>query len=674
MANIIEINLPVNVFNFETVNNLKKSNVVNGKVVYEINDCIEYLNKYFYQVEGDFYFYDVSENKFKFYDLKNICKRFFNKFDKDIKEAIAIKNIIEYQLINNNFKPRLYIENNIRYINVSEFYRLKNLVKPYSEFSDEIKNKVKLLLDYIYKVLADDNDDIYNYLLCWYSNLFKGKKNDSVLYLRSPEGAGKSTLPDYIIKYILGDGLATKCGTEPLKTPYNAILKGAILVVFEELPTFSRSEWIGVSSKLKDMVTSETMIINEKYEKSFKCANTNNYIVLSNHQAIQHSEGRRYFILDINTEYMNDHEYYGKLRDETFNDEVAKAFFNYILEIDTTKFYSQKMPLTENKKRAIEKALICEYKFIRDEYILKKKGLCGIKRTLLYEEFKTYCISNKLNYENRSSVFYEKLAEVNIKSIKNSIEIYKVDYETLLKIANNNKWLAGLEYNDNNNDNNDKVIDIKDSLKNEHIDLIKENEELKNNYDQLLEEYNILKSEKKDIENKYNQMVDQYLNKNDIIDNVYIKLQNEILQVKNMFDLKTIDQEKKINDKENIIIDLEKKLKKLKKKFKKNKNIKEEKKEDYINPLDKGTETKTIRYSNIIETFDDEDGEISIIEECKNITNENKKNEEDLKNDLLKEKELLKELNPKKIKKTKPKKIYDGFANCELEDFLDVYE
>jgi hypothetical protein len=650
MNNIIEINLPVEVFNFETVNNLKKSVVVEKKVVYDITDCIEYLNKYFYQVEGDFYFYDVSENKFKFYDLKDVCKRFFNKFDKDIKEAVATKNIIEYQVINNNFKPRLYKENNIRYINISEFYKLKNLVKPYSEFTDEIKNKVKLLLDYIFKVLANDDEDIYNYLLCWYSNLFKGKKNDSVLYLRSPEGAGKSTLPDYIIKFILGDSLATKCGTEPLKTPYNAILKGAILVVFEELPTFSKSEWIGVSSKLKDMVTSDTMIINEKYEKSFKCYNTNNYIVLSNHQAIQHSEGRRYFILDINTEYMNDHEYYGKLRNETFNNEVAKAFFNYILEIDTKNFYSQKMPLTENKKRAIEKSLISEYKFIRDQYIIKKKGLCGIKRTLLYEEFKSYCIDNKLIFDNKSSSFYEKLAEVNIKSIKNSTEIYKVDYETLLKIANNNKWLAGIEYNDDDNDN--KLIDVKDSLKNEHIELIKENEELKNNYDELKKEYDILMSEKKDIETKYNNIIEQYFNKNDIIDNVYIKLQNEILQVKNMFDLKLDDQKLMINKKDNIICDLEKKLKKLKKKFKKSKNLNNDVLKNCISPLDYGIDS-----TESINTFDSTDTfESSFSDEI--IISSNVK--------------IDKELNPIKIKKNKIKKIYPGFENCELEDFLDV--
>ena len=538
------INLPTEAFDFETALNLIKSVKVKEKTYYDNDECINYLHKYFYQVTGGFYYYNYDKDEFIFYDIKNINLDYFNKFNDEVKIMITSKNIITYNIIHDSFKPRIFKINKVRYINMSKFYLLKKLVKPYESFSDEVKENTKLLLNYIYVVLADNNDEVYNYLLKWYSNVFKGVKNNSVLYLKSIEGTGKSTLSDFIQKYILLEGLSIKCGTEPLITQYNSILKNSIYVRFEEMPTFSTNQWIGISSKLKDLITSERMIINEKYEKSYECDNLNNYVVCSNHNAIQHAEGRRYFILDINTEYVNDLKYYGNLRNKTFNKEVGQAFFNYILEINTDDFYSQDMPITENKKKAIENSLLTEYKFIRDEYIIKKKGLDGIKKTDLYNNYKLYCVENNLVNNNKSSsLFYEKLENVNIKSVKNSVELYKTTYDVLLKIATNNKWLVGIEYNDNDNidDDNKKPSDIS---------IIEENEQLKKIIDELKKENEQLKEENKQLKN--NDLV--YINKSlwgeieeykkelEILNNYYYenieKELKNILEVDNSDDVK----------------------------------------------------------------------------------------------------------------------------------------
>jgi hypothetical protein len=41
----------------------------------------------------------------------------------------------------------------------------------------------------------------------------------------------------------------------------------------------------------------------------------NNYIINTNVEAIKASEGRRYYILDLSTQYKNKHEYFNKLYD-----------------------------------------------------------------------------------------------------------------------------------------------------------------------------------------------------------------------------------------------------------------------------------------------------------------------------------------------------------------------
>ena len=183
------------------------------------------------------------------------------------------------------------------YINL--FGGFKNTVKSYNDFSDEIKNGVSTMLDFIKTVLCSGNENTFNYMQKWIANMCRGNKNDSLLYLKGDEGVGKSTLSDFLVEYVLGRKIAMKSGSYPLVSGYNKSLMGKLLVVFEELPTFSKSEWEGVSAQLKEMITGTTYNYNDKYEKMITCHNLNNYIINTNVSAIQHNEGRRYCILDL---------------------------------------------------------------------------------------------------------------------------------------------------------------------------------------------------------------------------------------------------------------------------------------------------------------------------------------------------------------------------------------
>lgn len=94
---------------------------------------------------------------------------------------------------------------------------------------------------YVMEVLASNNKQSFDYILKWYSNVIKGKKNQSALYLKGHEGIGKSTMSDFIKDYVLGSKSSTKADTTPLLTPFNKMLLGKLFVIFEELPTFTES-------------------------------------------------------------------------------------------------------------------------------------------------------------------------------------------------------------------------------------------------------------------------------------------------------------------------------------------------------------------------------------------------------------------------------------------------
>ena len=93
----------------------------------------------------------------------------------------------------------------------------------------------------------------------------KGNKNDSALVFKTTaKGVGKSTHPTMMIKHVLGKALSLETGSEPLKSKFNSILGGKLLVSFEEIETFSASEWVAVGCILKRQITSDFITLQKR--------------------------------------------------------------------------------------------------------------------------------------------------------------------------------------------------------------------------------------------------------------------------------------------------------------------------------------------------------------------------------------------------------------------------
>ena len=86
--------------------------------------------------------------------------------------------------------------------------------------------------------------------------MVRGNKNKSCLYLKGIQGIGKSTISEHLMKHVVGDPLSLETGSDPIKTKFNEILGGKLLVSIEELENFGKSEWEAMSSTLKRMTSS----------------------------------------------------------------------------------------------------------------------------------------------------------------------------------------------------------------------------------------------------------------------------------------------------------------------------------------------------------------------------------------------------------------------------------
>ena len=450
----------------------------------------EYLTKYFIPLtDGNHAFY--INGKFQIYDSKVIKSTYFNRMSKELNE-FYFKHYTSIKTITYKLNEPLFIGNDE--LNLCPSIKAKK-TKAYNEYDDKTKEGVNSMLHFIKEVLASDNQESYDYLIQWIANMLKGNKNDSCLYLKGQQGIGKSTLFEFLKDYVIGVDLLLESGSEPLRFNYNGILAGKLLVVFEELENISCNEWTFISSKLKRYITSNTYTIEEKYMKMIQTNNINNYIINSNNDAIKDDDGRRYFILDVSHKYKENHKYFGKLRQQTFNDFVGKAFYTYMLEVDTNDFIPQSYPITQSKINSFAKRLDKVYEFIKEQFVLQNNDLNHTTKEL-YEQYLNYCQMQNHKKIDKTS-FAEKLKQVNIIYKKtNGNTYFKYSINELTNIAKTHKWLHELDEkfdahyeNDNKEqidneivieEKNNEILNLKDVIEQQRkeIELLKLNQKI----------------------------------------------------------------------------------------------------------------------------------------------------------------------------------------------------
>ena len=452
-------------FNLEHANNLP------------IDQCKEYITKYFYPLTTSQHIlieYDVDgKQTYEIKEDQTIKKVYFNRLPRDVSEFYFKKYEKIKTLTCELNKPMLFDN----YFNSCPSFL--HQVKPYHEYSNEMKAKVNKMLDYLKIVWASRNQDQYEFILKWFANMARGGKNQSVIYLRSQEGVGKSTFTDFMMKNVIGTKLSLMSGSGPLLSNFNIILYCKLLVVYEELENFSTAQWQVVSSRIKRDITSTTCSYEKKNESTFVGKNINNVIINSNVDAIKNDEGRRYFILDLSNEKIGDIKFWDSIYGECMNDAVGEAFFSYLHTINLTDYHDQNFPSTQAKQDAIVKRLDSVARFIKDKYILRHRDLdTNLKN--LYDEYKMYC--NNSNAKALCKIeLNTRLNSLKIVSVKSGNEhnkyFYKLEY--LFDVAKFNKWMHSTDIfeitsdefddldkgvPDNKNDDKEEIILLKAQL------------------------------------------------------------------------------------------------------------------------------------------------------------------------------------------------------------------
>lgn len=570
MNTIEEITLPTEAFSIDKLQDF----YYRGNIKKNFTEVVQYINRYYFETsKGQYIYYNYREYEdnqtkgtFELRSSDEFRKEVLYKVDSNKAIIDEIKmNSKRHELISNVFYPRCYKKNNQYYINECAGLLHKNY-KHFDEYDESIKNKVQMIIDMIEEISCYGKKDMLEAYLKYLATICRGKKSEVIIYKKSGEGYGKSTETDFLINYVFGKDICLISGSEPLISNFNKIFMGKLFVVFEELPTFSKEQWKGVSSKLKTLTTEKMSVFRDLFEKPFQASNLLNFQINTNVEALKDSQGRRIMIMDINPSRIKDFNFFGNIRKQCFNIEVGEAFYSYLMtkitDEDIDNFYAQRdFPETRNKLLAVSNQLDSAYKFLKFEYYLKNKSIDKIPCKDLYDNYLSFCDSNKIGYKHGRNQFYEVLLNIKIerRDIK-KIPFYKVPFDHLKQIAERDKWICEYDEFEGDEEKEDSplnklypVLDTKD--KDDEIELLKQKilqleEHIKNLNQTKVEEIKpeikkeTSKKTKKEIKKDEEEIIDETEDENEGL----LSLKDHIKKIKDEEGITTIAKPKYVEE------------------------------------------------------------------------------------------------------------------------------
>lgn len=289
--------------------------------------------------------------------------------------------------------------------------------KSLKDYPEQVQENVMRIWDHLKIVYCSRKMDQFLYCQKFFASIVAGRKMTTAMYIRSLEGIGKSIWIDFI-RSIMGSKLIMQTSdVSILIGKDNGGLVGKVLFVLEEAPCETMGQWKIMDSKLKNYITEPTITIRKLYQDHITVENPISFIVFSNKDAVHIGwNTRRWFQLDVSSEYMGKHEYFSDLRNRMKDTETQEAFFWNCIEIyEQNKDWNeqQERPISSAVKTNISNSAPTIVTFIKERFVLQNKGI-DMKSGKLYEMYVEYCKENKINFIVKKAMAIEAWQEIGI--------------------------------------------------------------------------------------------------------------------------------------------------------------------------------------------------------------------------------------------------------------------
>ena len=337
--------------------------------------------------------------------------------------------------------PTLFMNFSYRGIQNTPFHAHEDLTKIkgydakmfnlFNKFKARIKspNKIsQLSIDtfekHVREVLANNDDECYNYIMKWFSTLIKFPRNkigQTALVFYSPnQQVGKNVIMDFFRDWIFGNSVACDCdGLKSITTKFNANYYGKLLITINEAPT-NKDTYHELWEDMKSRITSKVNKIEKKGVDSFDCVDYTRYVITTNNRnsiKIENAKEKRYAVFEVSEKYKDDINYFNEFDRVLNNENGADDIYSYLLNYNTDGFVHQKMPYTQLKADManyskpkpvlfMDEVRRSDYKFLTlNDYVIggdieckwntyMKDGVWIVPFDLLYKEYQAWSKDN----------------------------------------------------------------------------------------------------------------------------------------------------------------------------------------------------------------------------------------------------------------------------------------
>lgn len=252
-----------------------------------------------------------------------------------------------------------------------------------------------LFRDHIRDGICSGNEDAFRYLLHWMADAVQnpgGKRPGVSVVLKGKQGTGKGCFATQFGKLFGPHFLHIQSGSQ-FTGRFNGHLKNALCVFVDEAVWGGDKTAEGV---LKGMVTEDLLTIEHKFQDAIQIRNHMRIIIASNNAWIVPAgmEERRFFVLQVSDEHMQDAEYFRAIFRQMDKGGRA-AMLHDLLQMDLAGVNLRDFPRTEALFTQTLQSMHNSRRFWYD--LLQNGGLDGeewpvffVKQSL-YESYRAFC-------------------------------------------------------------------------------------------------------------------------------------------------------------------------------------------------------------------------------------------------------------------------------------------
>lgn len=260
--------------------------------------------------------------------------------------------------------------------------------------------------------LCDEREALAHWVMCWLAFPLQNpgaKMRTSIILYGRTEGTGKSKLSDVVRK--LYGRYARTITQRQMESEFNAWQSSMLMCVAEEV--VSRADRAQLQGLIQNMITNETVQINEKNMPLRGERNHTNFIFHSNAQVpmLLNDSDRRFTVIKVEQEQSP--QYFQELDEELANG-GAEAFMHYLLNYDLGDFNEHTRPMDNPERlQLITLGMSPDRRFM--EFWTKGHidlPFCTAPARDLYMAFQVWCRGNGERYVPNSTAFGTTAADV----------------------------------------------------------------------------------------------------------------------------------------------------------------------------------------------------------------------------------------------------------------------